>query len=246
MPILRSDNVWTIRNRLLALVEIQVGDKGLYKKLEELTSIKASHWRDFAAGKQRPTSEMIESAARLWPQYAFWLVTGISDAKNGHIAPLEGNFPYDYERSDVPADFFRKAIELSDLCIDMLNEYPDFGDDPRILLRLLLTGTHRSAHQLELPPEKIEPLLNLRREVRALHEAREVEHEIRHPSPMNTWEEVEKWLPKSMFKLKSSKALSTATVTELEQILKAEKENLERSKRVTEWLKELKSQSDGN
>lgn len=245
MPVLKSDAVWTLRNRLLALVETQVEEKGLYKTLEQLTSIKATHWRDFAAGKQRPTSEMIESAARLWPQYAFWLVTGISDAKNGHIAPLEANFPYDYKKSDVPADFFLKAIELSDLCIEVLNEDPDFGD-PRILLRLLLTGTHRSTHQLGLSPEKVERLLKLRREVRELHEAREVEHEIKHPSPMDTWEEVEKWLPKSMFKLKSTKALSTATITELEEILKAEKENLERSKRVTQWLKELKSESHGN
>jgi hypothetical protein len=35
-------------------------------------------------GRQRPTWEMIELVGRTWPEFAFWLVTGIDDPEHGH------------------------------------------------------------------------------------------------------------------------------------------------------------------
>jgi hypothetical protein len=58
---------------------------------------------------------MIEALTRLWPQYAFWLATGITDAVNGHVAPpLVQGFP---ERLDYqePADkaYFDEQLRLA-------------------------------------------------------------------------------------------------------------------------------------
>jgi hypothetical protein len=50
---------------------------------------------------------MIEALARRWPQYAFWLATGLTDAENGHTAPPdawtsnEDKSPEETERAAV-------------------------------------------------------------------------------------------------------------------------------------------------
>jgi hypothetical protein len=39
-------------------------------------------------GQRRvPSSKMIETAARLWPKYAFWLASGLTDEEYGHTYP---------------------------------------------------------------------------------------------------------------------------------------------------------------
>lgn len=57
------------------------------KHLEEETGIPDRNWKQVWSGKQRPTAHMIESLGRRWPQYAFWIITGITDEENGHTAP---------------------------------------------------------------------------------------------------------------------------------------------------------------
>ena len=87
---------------------------GFWENLEQYTMISAQRWRKAYARRQRPTPDMIEALAQLFPSYAFWLATGITDAINGHIAPITAQiFP---ERTYVPsresAEYFRKEIEL--------------------------------------------------------------------------------------------------------------------------------------
>jgi len=38
-------------------------------------------------GKQRAREDAIENVAKLWPEYAYWLVTGRTDPGAGHISP---------------------------------------------------------------------------------------------------------------------------------------------------------------
>lgn len=88
--------------------------KGYWKRLETETGIKASKWRSFATGNQRPTPDMIEAAAQLWPHYAFWLATGITDIANGHSAPRTAiQFPeFSYAEDDASYNYFRGSLNL--------------------------------------------------------------------------------------------------------------------------------------
>jgi hypothetical protein len=57
---------------------------------------------------------MVEALARFCPEYAFWLVTGITDAVNGHIAPTNAQtFPErSLPQSSYTDEYFRLQIAL--------------------------------------------------------------------------------------------------------------------------------------
>lgn len=80
---MRSD----IIDRVIDVIRSSVDDRRRLKELEEETGIPSGSWKNVWSRKQRPTAHMIEAIARRWPQYAFWLVTGITDETNGHTAP---------------------------------------------------------------------------------------------------------------------------------------------------------------
>ena len=89
--------------------------RGFWEKLSQLPGIPSARWRSAFSRKQKPTSAMIESIAHLWPKYAFWLVTGVTDAANGHVAPLTAlTFPEFLHAEQPGADaYFGKAIALA-------------------------------------------------------------------------------------------------------------------------------------
>jgi len=89
--------------------------RGFWEKLSQLTGIPSARWRSAFSRKQKPTSVMIESIAHLWPKYAFRLVTGVTDAANGHVAPLTAlTFPEFLHAEQPCADaYFGKAIALA-------------------------------------------------------------------------------------------------------------------------------------
>lgn len=240
MPNERKEKVWTLKSRLLALLRTQMEEKGQNKNLEALTGIKATHWRDLFAGKQRPTAEMVEAAARLWPQHAFWLVTGISDAEHGHTAIKRANFPLDFVKQEAPQQFFKKAIELSDACLEAFDADADFGD-PEIQFLVLLNGALRSAHLIDLPPEEKERIDLLRGELFELQEARAIEYEIREIQPHETYEETELRLPNRISKLGKTKALSKSSIEDLEALLEDEKKRLEAFNRINERLNKTRN-----
>ena len=84
----------TIKERLRAVIERNTDERGRFAELEKMTEISANSWKSFWHGRQRPTCDMIEAVSRHWPQYAFWLSTGLTDAKNGHVNDLgKADFP---------------------------------------------------------------------------------------------------------------------------------------------------------
>ncbi|MFL9996482.1 hypothetical protein PQR34_35880 [Paraburkholderia sediminicola] len=89
--------------------------RGYLERLTEYTRISVQRWRKVFHRRQRPTPDMIEALARLFPHYAFWLVTGITDAANGHVAPDNAQtFPERlYAQSDGASQYFRKSLVLS-------------------------------------------------------------------------------------------------------------------------------------
>lgn len=237
-------NPWTLKTRLLLLIKTKLDEKGQFKALENLTGIKANHWRDCNAGKQRPTAEMIEAVSRLWPEHAFWLATGISDPQHGHSAPHNGNFPYKAGSQVVPAQFFSKGIETLDACVAAFMADEDFNDE-ETLPYLFLDGLHRSTLKLGLEKNeaKRRHLESLFSELQELHEARQLEYEIKETQSHEDYEETALKLPERISKLRQNKRLASSSVEHLEALLKAERENLERYQRISARLMRI---PDGN
>lgn len=80
----------TIEDRFILLLKenADAGGHGFWKRLGETTNISTQRWHKAFMRRQRPTLDMIETLARLFPRYAFWLVTGVTDETNGHSAPV--------------------------------------------------------------------------------------------------------------------------------------------------------------
>lgn len=75
-----------LRERFADVIRMNTSETRRWKELETLTGIPAANWLAAVRNKQRPTAEMIEALARAWPQYAFWMVTGTTDARYGHVS----------------------------------------------------------------------------------------------------------------------------------------------------------------
>ncbi|MFM0230817.1 hypothetical protein [Paraburkholderia sediminicola] len=103
-----------IRVRTRALIEHAVDAPRRFKDLEEIAGISAGTWRTFWTRSTYPSAQMLEALAQAWPQYAFWLVTGVTDPDSGHVAP-PGAEPrlMDDETIDTKSatEYFRYQIE---------------------------------------------------------------------------------------------------------------------------------------
>lgn len=116
---MRSD----IIDRVVDVIRTSLSDRRRLKELEEETGIPSGSWKNVWSGKQRPTAHMIEAIARRWPQYAFWLVTGITDEANGHTAP-RGTWTCGQDRStaevaDAGKEYFDLKIYVQDAVYGM-------------------------------------------------------------------------------------------------------------------------------
>lgn len=76
-----------IDERLIALINWTTSPAKRFKELEEKTGISSNRWQSVWHARQRAMPDMIEIIGRLYPEYAFWLVTGISDFEHGHNRP---------------------------------------------------------------------------------------------------------------------------------------------------------------
>lgn len=76
-----------MHERLKTLIETMTTPERRHKELEEKTNIASGTWKTYLTRGVRPSAELVEAIAQAWPQYAFWLVTGLEDADYGHTAP---------------------------------------------------------------------------------------------------------------------------------------------------------------
>lgn len=77
-----------INGRMKLLIEGKLPKYGRFQELERLTTIKSTTWQTWARGRQRPTDRMIEAIACLWPEHAYWLVTGDELPHEGMPSPI--------------------------------------------------------------------------------------------------------------------------------------------------------------
>lgn len=106
----------TIDDRIILVLRSDGEPYGYYSTLERLTGISAKRWRNLVGGTQKATADMIEAIAKIKPEYAFWIATGITDSVNGHIAPTNALiFPeFLHADQDSSNQYFRKSIELAE------------------------------------------------------------------------------------------------------------------------------------
>ncbi|MGO3890889.1 MAG: hypothetical protein ACTJHW_07935 [Paenalcaligenes sp.] len=76
-----------ITSRLKILILSCTPTERRFPILEELTGVKEATWRTWWRRSSLPNGALIEGLARAWPEYAFWLVTGLTDVRYGHRMP---------------------------------------------------------------------------------------------------------------------------------------------------------------
>ena len=101
--------------RIKTVIEREIPEEKRYKDLAVATEIGADSWRKLFDNKQRPTMQMIDAVCNLWPQYAFWIATGIDDCESGHIAAAPTMHPEAEIERNADTDFFKAYLRLSRL-----------------------------------------------------------------------------------------------------------------------------------
>lgn len=76
-----------INDRMQLIISLVIPKKNRFKFLSEISNIPETTWRTWNLRSSSPSSQMIESIAKNYPCYAFWLITGIEDKKFGHVMP---------------------------------------------------------------------------------------------------------------------------------------------------------------
>lgn len=102
-----------LAERMKLLIDSQTEKRGKFAQLETLTGIQAEGWKSFYYGRQRPNPDMIEALAQAWPEFAFWLVTGVDDFFSGHTSPpLPDGVKSPFRERNLAKDVFLKKIEF--------------------------------------------------------------------------------------------------------------------------------------
>lgn len=122
-----------IYNRARTLIEQSTDPRQRFKELSERTGISAESWKTFWNRGTKISGEMVEALGRAWPQYAFWLATGITDAPHGHIDAYPDDdrvtalgLPVKRTRA---GQLFQLEIERQGYIEAQLRENPHFDED---------------------------------------------------------------------------------------------------------------------
>ena len=116
---------YNIELRMRQLIHNLVQGKPDWKGMEKLTGTKAVKWRHFIGGLKKPSVEMFESLCTSYPQFAFWLATGISDEDAGHLAPGHLGFPgklsggqSSVQEQEATANYFKACQQAAQVLWD--------------------------------------------------------------------------------------------------------------------------------
>jgi hypothetical protein len=86
----------SLSDRLRQIIEAVTPATRRFITLEEKTKIKAETWRTWWNRGGKASPDMIQEIGQTWPEYAFWLVTGITDFTHGHIEPGIEEFRHEW------------------------------------------------------------------------------------------------------------------------------------------------------
>ncbi|GAB3370383.1 hypothetical protein GCM10027317_06180 [Massilia agri] len=119
--------VMQIHERLKTIISAETEEAGRFGWLQRKTGISRNTWQTWWDKDDAPPGgKMIEAAARLWPQYAFWLATGITDREYGHAAPKD--LPTSVTWPEDSAARRPSAAEYLSHCIAMQDKLVEQGE----------------------------------------------------------------------------------------------------------------------
>ena len=75
----------TILDRFVLLVQIE---NVKMPWLEEQTGVMASRWNKVKTGQNEMRASDVDALVLVWPEYAYWLATGIEIEDAGQISPI--------------------------------------------------------------------------------------------------------------------------------------------------------------
>jgi|GEM_PF-3179531 len=81
---LRRDSIST---RMKLIIYAMTDEKRRFPALEGLTAIPQATWRSWWRNGVIPSGALVAAVGKQWPQFAYWLVTGMTDNDCGHIMP---------------------------------------------------------------------------------------------------------------------------------------------------------------
>lgn len=102
-------NESNLSERMRELIVFATDEYRRYKQLEITTGIQADTWKSWFHGRQRPTVEMIESVGKKWPEFAFWVTTGLTDEKYGHRKPERTSLKL--EHNSITSLYLKALVE---------------------------------------------------------------------------------------------------------------------------------------
>ena len=95
----------TISDRLRAVIEFETEEARRAPTLASLSGIALDSWKKFLTGKQRASLEMLQWACETWPHHAFYISTGITDSRHGHVGPPSAYAKGTVNRKRLPRRF---------------------------------------------------------------------------------------------------------------------------------------------
>lgn len=110
-----SGALWPdLGERIRLAIDSNTPDRGRFRQLEDESGISAETWKAFWYRRQRPTQEMLDHVFRQWPQMAFWIATGLTDVRHGHISPHPVFTLESQPTQSMPktAEYFRAATKV--------------------------------------------------------------------------------------------------------------------------------------
>lgn len=111
-------NYLGISERAKLIIISETPEKGRFSWLDERTGVPRNTWQSFfKSAKAVPGGEMIQALARLFPRYAFWLASGLTDLEYGHAQSKHAMakcFPEDNSREERKRfdDYFAHCMEM--------------------------------------------------------------------------------------------------------------------------------------
>ncbi len=111
----------TLQSRFKQVLAAQTPARGRFVELEQLSESKipSASWASVWYGRQRPTAEMIELVCQTWPQYALWVVAGITQPESGHEAPGLPGFDTARQKQYGEHLYSKKLLQLR---VDLLKK----------------------------------------------------------------------------------------------------------------------------
>jgi hypothetical protein len=85
-PSVQAHRVKALDARLRTLVTALTKPTRRNSQMEDLTSVPASQWASWWAGRAKPSAELLVGACLTWPEHALWLMTGATDEIGGQIS----------------------------------------------------------------------------------------------------------------------------------------------------------------